>query len=779
MKGAAEMGLTLYKHNEEAYEAALSMLSETGKAAIVHPTGTGKSFIGFKLCEDNPNETVCWLSPSEYIFKTQLENWAKAGGEALENIAFFTYAKLMNMTDADMAEIKPTYFVFDEFHRAGAEKWSEAVERLLALYPNVPMLGLSATNIRYLDNQRNMADELFDGNIASEMTLGEAIVRGILNPPKYILSVFSYQKDLDRYTQKVRSARSKAVRDAGEKYLEALRRALENADGVDVIFDKHMTDRTGKYLVFCSDAEHMREMIQKVPEWFAKIDHAPHVYSAYSDDPETSKAFADFKADESDHLKLLFCIDMLNEGVHVENVSGVILLRPTISPIIYKQQIGRALSTGKSGEPVIFDIVMNINNLYSIGSIQEEMRAAITYYRYTGDYANIVNDTFTLIDEVQDCKKLFDELEDTLSASWDLMYAEAKKYYETYGNLLISVRYKTESGLSLGSWLMNQRYIHNGIHEGHLTERQVQQLEEIGIVWDNYHQTTWERNFEAAKAYFEKFGDLRVPIDYITDDGFRLGIWVQMMRNARSNERTSIATPERIDRLNEIGMVWALISDQWERNYQEAVTYSKEHGNLLVPQSYITGSGIRLGNWITHLRQAKQGKSRGKITEEQIERLNLIGMAWDADEERWQIGLAAAKKYAAENHDLNIPARYVDEDGYNLGLWIQLKRRQYKKGTLTREQVCALEAIGIHWDVFSEQWDAMYTEAQAYYKTHKDLNVPRGYIGSNGKRLDSWIFKQRREKEKLTHEQVKRLEKIGMIWRKQPQTETKETPLYV
>ena len=68
------MSIKLYKHNRVAYESALSMLAKTGKAAVVHPTGTGKSFIGFKLCEDHPDQTVCWLSPSEYIFQTQLEN---------------------------------------------------------------------------------------------------------------------------------------------------------------------------------------------------------------------------------------------------------------------------------------------------------------------------------------------------------------------------------------------------------------------------------------------------------------------------------------------------------------------------------------------------------------------------------------------------------------------------------------------------------------------------------------------------------------------------------
>ena len=194
------MAISLFRHNEEAYIAARSMLEETGKAAIVHPTGTGKSFIGFKLCEDFPNSTVCWLSPSEYIFKTQIENLkAVSGGYAPENVKFFTYAKLMNMSEAELEEIAPDYVVLDEFHRCGAEMWGKGVDNLLKMYPEAKILGLSATAVRYLDNQRDMSDELFDGNVASEMTLGEAIVRGILNPPKYVLSVFSYQKDLEKY----------------------------------------------------------------------------------------------------------------------------------------------------------------------------------------------------------------------------------------------------------------------------------------------------------------------------------------------------------------------------------------------------------------------------------------------------------------------------------------------------------------------------------------------------------------------------------------------------
>ena len=442
------MAIALFDHNRIAYEAAVSLLTETGKAAIVHPTGTGKSFIAFKLCEDNPENRICWLSPSAYIYETQLENLKSAAdGWQPENVTFLTYAKLMGMTDEEIAELQPDYIVLDEFHRCGAEMWGQGVQKLLSTYAATPVLGLSATAIRYLDNQRDMADELFDGNVASEITLGEAIVRGILATPKYVLSVFSYQKDLERYKARVRRAKSKVVRDEAERYLDALRRALEKADGLDVIFDKHMTERTGKYIVFCANKEHMDTMMEKVPEWFSRIDKAPHIYSVYSDDPSASQSFADFKADEdAEHLKLLFCIDALNEGIHVENVSGVILLRPTVSPIIYKQQIGRALAAGKRRNAVIWDIVNNIENLYSIGAVEEEMLVATTYYRSLGEDQAIVNERFQVIDEVRECRELFGKLNDALSAPWNVMYSYAKAYYEENGNLMPSSRYRTADG---------------------------------------------------------------------------------------------------------------------------------------------------------------------------------------------------------------------------------------------------------------------------------------------------------------------------------------------
>ena len=375
----------LFKHNQNAYAAAISIMKQTGKAAVVHPTGTGKSFIALQLCMDNKEKRICWLSPSEYIFETQKEKWLLAGGQELNNIQFITYARLMRMKEKELSDIAPDYIVLDEFHRCGASQWGEGVNRLREIYPEAFILGLSATSIRYLDNQRDMAWELFDGNIASELTLGAAIVQGILPAPNYVLSVYSYRKELQKYEMRVQRTKNKNVRDKAEKELQALRRALEKADGLEEVFARHMPSSSGKYIIFCANYAYLNEMQTLILEWFAKVDREPHIYTAYSDDPATAEEFQNFKADQSGHLKLLYCIDMLNEGIHIDDVDGV-----------------------------IFDIVMNIENLCSIGAMEEELYSAVFALRANGRGDEIVHEHFQVIDEVKDCRKLFMQLNETL-----------------------------------------------------------------------------------------------------------------------------------------------------------------------------------------------------------------------------------------------------------------------------------------------------------------------------------------------------------------------------
>ena len=751
--------IKLYSHNQKAYDLAVTMLEDTKKAAIVHPTGTGKSFIAFKLCEDHPDKTICWLSPSEYIFSTQLENLYQAtNGYKPNNIVFFTYAKLMGMSKEEIQAIHPDYIVLDEYHRAGATYWQKGVEQLLFTYSDVPVLGLSATNIRYLDNQRDMAQELFDGKIASQMSLGEAIVRGILNPPKYVLSMYYYQNTLEKYESRVKKTKSKVARDNAEKCLDELRRTLEKAEGLDVIFKKHMTDPHGKYIVFCSNKEHMDQMM-KHTEWFSKVDKEPHMYSVYSSDPGADKAFKDFKEDnDNNHLRLLYCIDALNEGIHVDDISGVILLRPTVSPIVYKQQIGRALSASKKTNVVIFDIVLNIENIYSIDSIKEEMQVATSYYRSLGEADQIINEKFKVIDEVRNCRELFEKLNDALTATWDMYYASAKQYYKENGNLEVPARYITEEGYALGSWLNNQKAIRKGKIVGKLTEDQIQKLDSIGMIWDSLDYF-WKQNFKLAKEYYLTYGNLDIPTNYKSTDGKHLGNWILRQRQLY---KSNSLTDEQIKKLDSIGMDWMDRVDRvWENGFIEAKNYSEEYGNLSVPKNYRSNTDFPLGIWIQRQRSLYKNK---KISDDRIKRLTDVGMNWNPD--NWESRFDLVKQYYEEHGNINISQKEVIQ-GVWLGKWILSQKKAMESGKLTNEQIEMLKTLPME-EVGRKdnRWWSMYEEAKKYYLKFGNLNIPMDYLTSSGKKLSDWIIRQRRNYKlgKMPSEHKEKLDEIGFIW---------------
>ena len=717
-KGVRWMVLHLFEHNARAYQAAAAMLEQYGKAAVVHPTGTGKSYIAFKLIEDHPDAAFLWLSPSEYIFKTQLENLQKQAPDfPLGNVRFATYARLLFCTKEQLAEIAaqhPACIIMDEFHRAGAERWGERVRELLELCPDAKLLGLTATNVRYLDNNRDMAEELFDGHIASEMTLGEAIVRGILPTPKYVTTVFRYQNELAKYQARVDSLRSPGVQDANQKYLEALRRALEQADGLDRVFAKHITETCGKYIVFCSGKEHMDEMASHVPEWFADVNKNIKVYKTYASDPEASKEFAAFKVDEGDHLKLLFCIDMLNEGVHVEGISGVILFRPTVSPIIYKQQIGRALTAGTTAAPLILDVVNNFEGMSSISGLQKEMIAAVQRLYANGEGEKIVTERFEVIEQVYDCRLLFERLENSLSSTWDHYFAAASTYYAEHGNLKVPLRYKTPGGLSLGDWVQTQRQTRKEKRTfGTLTQQQIERLDGIGMVWETRSETAWARGLEAARRYRQQYGDLQVPSAYKDADGFALGNWI---RNTRSRFGSGGLKESQIRELDALGMVWNSIDAKWERCYAEAALYCEKHGSLNLTPKYVSPSGIRLGAWVENQRAYYL---KGELSDDKIRRLEAIGMLWEGRNDRqWLRAYEAAARYFRQYGDLNIPYQYVSPEGIRLGYWVVRQRAAYKgrfsiekktnRKPLSYERKRLLDAIGMNWHEAAERIEQLH-----------------------------------------------------------------------
>ena len=700
------MKIDLFEHNRLAYESAIAMMNQRGKAAIIHPTGTGKSLMAFELALDNPDVSICWLAPSTYIYHTQLENLQRAieslEPESLENIIFVSYSKLMH-NEKIIDEIHPDYIVLDEFHRCGAREWGKSVQKLLHTHKNAKILGLSATNIRYLDNQRDMAHELFDGCIASEMTLGEAMVRGILSTPKYVSAMYSYDQEIKKLQQRIKTMEKKHNVGTSLKLLEELRRALEMADGPDKIFKKHMKQE-GKYIVFCSDRKHMDEMVSHAREWFALVDKEPHVYEAYYSNPETSKAFAEFKADQSPHLKLLYCIDMLNEGVHVDDIDGVILLRPTVSPIIYLQQIGRCLSAGVKRTPVIFDLVDNFDSLYSIDYLKEEMEQVFALMPCTREEREGFKERFRIYDEVKECRLLFEQLKNQLSADWNDYYLAACAYYQKYGDLRVNKNYVTEEGMTLGSWIQTQRKVYSGKIAGGLSQDKIEKLNQIDMIW-SVRKSSFDRAYEELQKYYNDFGNLDVKARYISDSGFPLGKWVSNLRvRVKTKGMDVVLTKEQQNRLEEIGFVWNKNDEIWETYILAAKEYYEVNGNLQVPVKYVTQDGIPLGKWLSSLKSGWNGnkKRSDTLTEEQKAQLAELGICMESRYvTQWNRNFELAKKYYMQQGNLNIPVSY-SIDGVKLGRWIsniRCKRNNPDASNmvLDEDRIRQLDSIGMVW----------------------------------------------------------------------------------
>lgn len=819
--------LELYEHNLVAYRSAVELMEQTGKAAVIHPTGTGKSIIAFKLIEEHPDSRVCWLSPSNYIVQTQRENLRRLEPNFNdENVFYCTYARMMYMDQEELQALRPDFIILDEFHRCGAAEWGKGVQALRALYPQVPMLGLSATSIRYLDGQRDMAMELFDGNVASEMSVAEAITTGILPAPTYVISMFSYQKELERYERRVSSIRHRNNYDENRRYLEALRRALEMSVGLDQVFARHISNKSGKYIVFCSSREHMESVMEQIPEWFAEIDREPHVYRVYSEELGSEKAFRDFKQDISGHLKLLLCIDMLSEGIHVEDISGVILLRPTTSPIVYKQQIGRALAAGKGGTPLIFDIVNNFDGLASASWLQEEVELVSMDYRERGLRDRIVEESFRIIDEVRECRQLLDQLEESLSAGWEVNYRAAKAYYEANGNLNVNVAYRTEQGIQLGVWLSSQRRLYNGSYHGTLTAERIEKLNRIGMNWGSRYETYWDNLCQIAEKYYNEYGHLRVPVTYVTEEGIQLGRWLHRQISNREG-----LSEEKIRRLEAMGIEW---TSKWDSRYRVAADFLKKNPHYELSQATVIGD-FWVGKWlvqqlrglengtlspdkaekirilaretgITSKTQAQRNWQRqfeeaealtlrlgqyqtwqdtpqtrkcrrwirtqlksleaGQLRQNEAALLKGIGIVPEKKEDSWMRAFRLAEDYRRNHGDLDVPAAYVTEEGVRLGTWICRQRSLYhspEKG-LTEEQIRLLDGLGMEWDPRRKAFENGLKSAQRYFETNGNLNVPARYVDDSGFPLFQWLCDVRKKKPKLPEEDVRYLDALGFPW---------------
>lgn len=668
------------EHNKIAYNKIKEGFQVSNKVATICATGTGKSYQALQLIADNLDSKILYLTSLKSI-KEQFIALCKK--ELSCEVETATYDGL---TSERLMQTNWDYIILDEFHRGGADVWGTNLAALIRNNPHAKYLGLSATPIRYLDDMRNMADELFEGNVVYELSLAQAIAKGILPIPEYISCLYSFDEinqKISKYEDQL--ANSKRIKDveAAKNLIAQAKALVASSPDIRTVLKKSIHDVQGHYIVFCSDTAQLKSLQEKASELFAEINDIT-IYSIYSAKKGSKRELNAFLKDNSAKLKLLFAINMISEGIHAENITGVIFLRPTASPNVYLQQMGRALSSGKKGRPQVIDMVNNTDCLKLSINLAEEVNEIIRQANYFGTDPF----EFSIIDYVRKIEEVLEAVEDILYWGWNEWYDLAKAYHQKYGNLLIRGRYITEDGHALGEWIKLQR---KDYRNGTIKKKHEQALNTLGIQWDPM-QDYWDDGFYHAEQYLKEHGDLLVPRDYICNDGYNLGIWIY---NKRQNLKKGVLTDSQKKQLDSIGMTWSIPDDQWNASYELAKQYFEEHGNLKVPRQYVTDTGMKLGMWISDRRRNYQ---KGMLSEDQVHRLEQIGMIWNVVDNSWEAGLEEATLYYQQFGNLVVNREYITPNNFKLGKWISHMREKYKKDKLTQEQIQQLNEVGMIWD---------------------------------------------------------------------------------
>lgn len=359
--------IKLFPHNEKAYKKLVESLKTKPLAFIEHATGTGKSFIMLKYLYDIMREKRILIVSMHYeMFEQLLGSQMETLGITRDDFKKLNTMIYHNIIKEDPKKLIEEYdcFVFDEAHHCGAKKWSKVIRELKELVKSrtdKKMIGFTATGTRYLDDYLDVSNEFFDGNTVSRLSVAEAILENLLPAPLYINSSCKCIDKID-YLFKLlkRAPRNEEVINIQNSLLE-LRKKIAGDSDVPSLVEKYNIKSGEKYIVFCSSIDDLEEKMKEAKNWFPYDIKMYAAHSRQSRD-KNKQAIADFSSNKTD-TSLMFAVDIFNEGFHVDDVDGVFMFRHTTSPIVYLQQIGRALSFSIRKKQIkIFDMVDNISD---------------------------------------------------------------------------------------------------------------------------------------------------------------------------------------------------------------------------------------------------------------------------------------------------------------------------------------------------------------------------------------------------------------------------------
>ena len=731
------MSMTLNPVNEAAFQKAVQSLETLNRAAVFHPTGTGKSCIAWKVVEAHPQTTFFWLvAGAQRLALRQAELTRYNGGTLPGNVRFCDCEKLAAATPEQwvrLGEQKPGCMVLDCYHELSAVCWAQSVQKLLRMCPQAKVLGLGVPNGAPVCAA---AQELFADCIVSHMTVAEAMAAGTMPVPSaYAALLWPQEEELATLRARIKNLCMPKGDTSLRVQYEELSWSLRQVENLTVLLPRLLSDSSGHYLVLFESAAYQEKLGAELEQLLRTVDPAVRFYAADHACFADSAAVETFLSDTAPGPKVLLCVNAPGVQQPLEGLAGVILVRQSSLMSTFKQMLCRALVAAGSRSVPVFDLVAQFEGLGNGRTLQRDCTEAMTR-------AGSKTPGFRQERPMQQTYRLYGKLRREMEARWEVLCQAAADAAAKEGTLELPRSYTIHSGVPVGKWLELQRQVQAGQRPGRLTVEQAAKLEKLGIRWNHRLEAAWEKGFASAQKYRTEHGDLLVPVRYRDKNDFALGEWIVYNRQRYLGGNL---TQNRIERLEAIGMVWSTSNDLWEQNYAAATQYYLEHGDLEVPIKYETPSGFGLGVWLGAQRAAHKA---GELPQEQVERLDALGMDWtNRNDRKWMSLYDVAAAYYHEHGNLNVPSEYVTPDGVLLGKWVARQRYAYlnpdrSSARVTPERKALLDKLGMVWEKY-DPWQERYDLALAYKTEHGDLEIPSVYKTADGVWLGSWVNRQR------------------------------------
>lgn len=493
----------LYEHNEKTYEEAKGQLKLYGKTAIVQPTGTGKSMILKRFLQDFYYEWKIVVGSSAQALDLLQDEPDWVSNSTLVT-TYHSLEKIVNDLEVMQGVIKIKLIVLDELQRAGAKTWNPVITKLVQLFPDAGLLGLTATPIRFLDKRRDMVSELFNGISAGNITLQKAVELGILPQFDCAVGMYDIQNDIKDRLKKLNKRKVRKGESEEAVNARILHRKIqldsfaqkwdrdEKIVGMMQQYLKQHRDKNYKHIVFTPSieiAEHMRGLIEG---WYSKAYNdglsegeqsvMVRTYMYHSKNPDRKFEFNCFESDKgAGSIDVLISVNMASNSFHVKNTKSIMLLRSIDSPNLLTQMIGRGLASG--GENVvIFDLVDNLKAadnmqelIYSMESKVNGLSKDRKYEVLTKQHKKSTRICKSYTDTTSDVRDIMGYVDAVLADKW-----------QTNMNSLIAYIYNSEQEITsathitdpeLYTWLVAQQ---KAFVQGKLTNEKDEQFKRLG-----------------------------------------------------------------------------------------------------------------------------------------------------------------------------------------------------------------------------------------------------------------------------------------------------------